>query len=57
MALGKLAYLRNAVGDRAADGVKTAECHSRIHSALDFLDNAAELLHALGGLGVEVDVT
>ena len=56
MLCGKLADLRDAIGYRAADGVKTAECHSWVHTALDFFDDALEFLYAFGRLRVEVDI-
>ena len=53
---GEIAYLRNAVGHRAADGIKTAKGHSWFHAVFDFLNYMLEFLHTLGRLGVQVDV-
>ena len=56
MLLGKEAYLWNAVGNRAADGVEALKIHLSVDALAYFFGNATKFLHRLGGLRIEENV-
>ena len=53
---GKLRDVGHAVGDGAADGVEALEGGCGGDVRLDIVDDAVELVEALGGLRIEIDV-
>ena len=56
VACGKLRDVGHAVGHRTTDGVETLEDGTWGNVRLDIVDDAVELVEALGGLRIEIDV-